>query len=109
MNQIIDNIILFFQHPFWMIYLGLIFWFTLLWSWNRNKKGNKPFWFEQKDEIIVSCIGGFLFLVFSTLVLQAYDYMVGKTQSTEFHEFYYLLVGPGIERIYKLIKPKKGK
>ncbi len=107
MNEWLDNMIQFFQHPFWMIYLGLVFWFAILWSRNRNKNGNKHFWYDQKDEIIVSCIGGFLFLIFSMFMLQAYDHLIGNKEPTEFHEFYYLLVGPGIERIYKLIKPNK--
>ena len=107
MNDFLDQMIAFFQHPFWMIYLGLIFWFSILWSWNRNKNGKKNFWDDQKDEIVVSCIGGFIFLIFSMLVLQAYDHVMDRDTPTEFHQFYYLLVGPAIERLYKLVRPSK--
>lgn len=102
-----DSIVAFFQYPIWMLLFGLVFWFTLLWSIARNKNKSIHFWYDQKDEILVSGIGGFIFLLFTNVVLDGWDYLLGNEEPTCFHEFYYLLVGPAIAKIYSFLTDKK--
>lgn len=99
--NVIDQIIEHLQHPLFMLIGGVTFWFTLLWSINRNKNGKKHFWKDQKDEIIVTIMGGLLFLVFTKTVLSAWDWIWQNEIETEFQTFFFLLVGPAVERIYK--------
>ena len=99
-----DDIIEHLQHPFYMLIGGMLFWFTFMWSKARNKNKKTKFWSEQKDEIIVTVIGALLFLVFTPLILEAWDWIFNIDTPTEFRSFFYLLVGPAIERLYSLKK-----
>lgn len=90
------------DHPFIMMVLGVAFWFTLKWSINRNKNGNKGFWTDQKDEVIVTMFGGLLFIVFDDEIIQMYYDFTNKEGSPELKPYFYLLVGPAVERLYKV-------
>ena len=106
----IDNVIQFLQHEFFMILGGLLFYFYFKYSVTKNKKqfkNFKEFWDDQNDEIGVSLIGGLAFLVWDdetiAVINAAYDYIGKKPhQPITLERYYYLLIGPIIERLYVL-------
>ena len=103
-NQTIDNIIHSLQHPFFMVVFGIIAWFTFLWSLKRNrlKKENINYWSDQKDEMIVTLMFGMMFLVWDDEIIQAYYDITGREGNPELKIYYYLLVGPAVDRLYWL-------
>lgn len=102
MTEIAD----FFNYPIWMLFFGLLGWFVFLWSIERNKGTAKNYWFDKLDEILVSIIFGLIFLLYTDSVLGAWDWVFNNPEKTEFHDFFYLLVGPIIERIYQFFITK---
>lgn len=68
----IDRILALLDHPFNMVVLGGVFYFTLKWSILRNKSPEVKFWADQKDEILVTIIASLLFLIFDDEVIQLY-------------------------------------
>ena len=122
MKELIEAIIESLQHPFFMLVGGLVFWFTFIWSVGRDERRKKlmGFWDDQGDEVLVALVGGLVFLIWDDETLYAISYVkdvwIGSTSSEEWqpqwHElptFMYLLVGPGIERLYWLYKLGKAK
>ena len=105
-GEAIDTGINALQHPFFMVIFGILFWFTFLWSVKRNKFKEKKisFWADQKDEILVTLMFGFMFLVWDDEILQAYYDATDKEGSPELKIYYYLLVGPAVDRLYWLYK-----
>jgi len=114
----IDTIIEYLQHPFWMLWGGLVFFFVLKWSFMRNRgkvNGDRSFWEDQKDEIAVSVIGGLCFLVWDDEMISVFFFVKDYIQSGEldfnrqhhfeFPTFIYLIVGPGIDQL--LYRPYK--
>jgi len=102
----IDTIIDSLQHPFFMVVFGIVFWFLFLWSLKRNKlkEENINFWQDQKDEMLVTLMFGFMFLVWDDEIIQAYYDATGKTGTVEMKIYYYLLVGPAVDRLYWLYR-----
>ena len=105
--ETLDTAIAALQHPFFMMVGGMIFFFTLKWSFMSNEKKNgSRFWTDQKDELIVSVVGGLMFIVWDDEMLAAYDWFMVSIFNQADHEpvklqpFFYLLVAPFIERIY---------
>lgn len=91
------------NHPFIAVLLGLVLWFLIKWSWFRDNNINKSFFDDQKDEIAVSVIGGLIFLIFDDEIIVGYhDLMKDGSTQTELKFYYYLIVGPAIERVYKV-------
>ncbi len=111
LGENIDNIIMAFSHPFFMVLFGLAFWFTLMWSMDmeHRKKLSKTFWQDQKDEVIVALMGGLLFLIWDDEILEAYNDWTGRHGDTEFKSYYYLMVAPAIDRLYWVIKKVRHK
>lgn len=100
--RFLDALLDVLDHPFNMVLLGITFWFTLKWSINRNKNGTENFWADQKDEIMVTALGGLVFLVFDDEILMMYYDLFNKDGAAELKPYYYLLVAPAIERLYYL-------
>lgn len=112
--EIIENINQFagaLDNPTAKVLFSIIFVFAIKWSLSRNdpKIDNKTysFWDDQKDEIVVTLIAGFGFLVFDDDILNLVAYVQSIINGTEyiheervFHSFYYLLVSPAVERGY---------
>ena len=98
----IDKVILALSHPFFMVLFGLLFWFTLVWSLDmeKRKKLKLTFWGDQKDEVIVALIGGLMFLIWDDEIIQAYYDYRDMEGLAELKPYYYLLVAPVIDRIY---------
>ena len=113
MHSTLNTIINSLQHPFFMLLGGLIFWFSLKWSWWTNDGNQTSFLKDQKDELIVSVIGGLLFLVWDDEILTGLSYVpVIKEylgERIELQPFMYLLVGPAIERLYVISRYFKKK
>ena len=101
----IDIAIEILSHPFFMTLAGLMFWFALRWSINRNAKGVEyKFWHDQKDEMVVTAIGALIFLVWDDEIIHAYYDLVLDQQEHdhEMKSYYYLIVGFAVERLYQL-------
>ena len=98
----IDEYIASMAHPFFMVMFGLLFWFTLIWSLDmeKRKKAGVKFWEDQKDEVIVSLIGGLIFLILDDEIIQAYYDWKGISGDAELKPYFYLLVAPAIDRMY---------
>ena len=105
----IDTWLTFLNHPFFAVVMGIVFWFTLVWSIGRDERKTKGliFWGDQKDEVVVAIIGGLLFLVWDDEIMQGL-YDKGIVDTLEIKTYYYLIVAPFIDRVYWLFK-KKGK
>ncbi len=101
-GKAIDSGISALQHPFFMVVFGIAFWFTFLWSLKRNrlKKEKVSFWHDQKDEILVTLMFGFMFLVWDDEIIQAYYDATDREGHPELKIYYYLLVGPAVDRLY---------
>ena len=105
---IIDQIIEFLQHEFFMVFGGLLFYFYLKFSISKNKKqfqNFRAFWNDQNDEVGVSVIGGLMFLVWddeTMSVVNAFFVWIGQApeEPLTLERYYYLLVGPIVERVY---------
>ena len=108
--KIIDQVINSLQHPFFMVFFGTIFWFIFLWSMKRNKyrEKNINFWQDQKDEMIVTLMFGFMFLVWDDEIIQAYYDLTDREGSPELKVYYYLLVGPAVDRLYWIYRKTTG-
>jgi hypothetical protein len=112
MHNLIDTAIHFFQHEFWMLFAGLTFYFYFKYSLAKNRGDFltfKDFWEDQNDEVGVSFTGGLIFLVWDDETLEAVTWLINfwKTEDVELvtmEKFYYLIVGPVIERGYTLIQ-----
>jgi hypothetical protein len=105
-GAIIDTGIDSLQHPFFMVVFGISFWFLFLWSIKRNKykEKNIDFWHDQKDELYVTLMFGFMFLVWDDEIIEAYYDATDKTGTPELKVYYYLLVGPAVDRLYWLYR-----
>jgi hypothetical protein len=92
------------QHPFFMVIFGIAFWFLFLWSIKRNKLKEQKidYWSDQKDEILVTLMFGFMFLVWDDEIIQAYYDATDKQGHPELKIYYYLIVGPAVDRLYWL-------
>lgn len=68
------------------------------------EKGSKvDFFDDQKDEMLVSLIGGLIFLVWDDETIDLVHHIFGmEGDDHELQPYYYMLVAPVIERIYKL-------
>lgn len=117
LGSYIDLVIDSVQHPFFMMIFGLIFWFSIVWSLDRNKlkAEGKSFWDDQKDEMIVAFIGGLIFLVWDDETLSAIEYLRAwaggvemdnwkQPEDAQFPDFMYLLIGFFVDRAYWGIK-----
>jgi len=107
----IDTFINSIQHPFFMLWGGLLFWFALIWSLDmehRKKKGI-TFWDDQKDEVVVALIGGLMFLIWDDEVIQAYYDWQGISGEPELKPYYYLLIAPAIDRLYWALRKLRHK
>jgi len=109
-HTLIDKILSAADHPFFMVIFGIIFWFLFLWSLKRNKlkEQNINFWHDQKDEMLVTLMFGFMFLVWDDEIIQAYYDATDKTGDPEMKIYYYLLVGPAVDRLYWLYRKATG-
>ena len=102
----IDNIINSLAHPFFMVVFGLLFWFTLIWSLDmeKRKKLGVTFWEDQKDETVLAFIGALMFLIWDDEIIQGYYDWKGISGHPELKPYYYLIVAPVIDRIYWTVK-----
>ena len=100
----LDTVLHALSHSFFMMLFGLIFYFTLKWSIWRNKPRKIGFLHDQADEIIVSLIGGLIFLIWDDEILVFwYEVIIREEEHPEeLKPYYYLMVGPAIERFYKI-------
>jgi hypothetical protein len=105
-GKVIDSGINALQHPFFMVIFGIAFWFLFLWSIKRNKMKELKinYWNDQKDEILVTLMFGFMFLVWNDEIIQAYYDATDREGDPELKIYYYLLVGPAVDRIYWLYR-----
>ena len=101
--EIIDFYIENLKHPFVAVILGLVLWFLIKWSWFRDDDSkNYNFWDDQKDEMFISLVVGLTFLIFDDEIIAGYhDLMEDGSDQTELKFYYYLIIGPAAERIYK--------
>ena len=107
----IDSVINSIQHPFFMLLAGLIFWFAMVWSLEMDKRKKKKltFWADQKDEVVVALIGGFMFLIWDDEILQAYYDWQGIEGEPELRPYFYLLIAPVIDRMYWAVQKLRQK
>jgi hypothetical protein len=86
--------------------MGIVFWFAIIWSLEMEKRAKLKIGFfqDQKDEIVVTMIGGLMFLVFDDEILQAYYDWKGIEGEPELKPYYYALVAPIIDRVYWIVR-----
>ena len=102
----IDTFINSIQHPFFMVIMGLTFWFALIWSLDMKKRKAEgiTFWEDQKDEVVVAFIGALIFLIWDDEIIQGYYDWKGIKGHPELKPYYYLIIAPVIDRIYWTVK-----
>ena len=110
-GRTIDTFIDSIQHPFFMLWAGLLFWFALIWSLDmeHRKKAGVTFWEDQKDEFVVTLIGGLMFLIWDDEILQAYYDYRDMTGHPELKPYYYLMIAPAVDRIYWALRKLRHK
>ena len=97
-----------------MFLVGTFLWFVVKWAMGRGKwKSKGGFWFDQKDEIIVTLCIGFALIVYDTQLIHVYDmfleYVMGieKESPTTMKPHYWFVVGFMIDKGYRLLKKNK--
>jgi len=97
------------QHPFFMGLYGIFAWFALKLSLALSKQtvtSFKEFWEDQKDEVLFTLVLSFAFMIWDDEVIYLY-YTYVKDSEVLIQELprpYYLLLGIGSDKIYKLFK-----
>jgi hypothetical protein len=106
----IDEVIKFLQHPFYMMLGGLSFFFLLKWSGYKNgivklDDPSNTFYQDQKDEMVVSLVGGLLYIVWDDEILSLIYLLRGKEiiPHLQAESYTYFLIGPVVERLYRSI------
>ncbi len=89
-----------------MVLYGAVFYFVLIYSWKRNKSGNKltwkRYWFEEKDDFLVVLLVGFAMIIWDDEMLEMYnDYVENDIE--EIKSWMYFLPGPLANFLYKII------
>lgn len=106
-NDSISNVDMFvndlFAQEFFAIGFGIVLWFALQWSVDRNKGATFKKWFhDQLDEILVVTLVGFALISFDDVAIRQLERSFGT--EFEFGKIVYLLAGPLTLLIMKAIQ-----
>jgi hypothetical protein len=92
-----------FAQEFFTIGFGIVLWFALQWSMDRNKWSSFRAWLkDQYDEILVVTLVGFALISFDDVAVRQLERSFGT--EFEFGKIVYLLSGPLTLGIMKLIQ-----
>lgn len=103
MDKFIEDL---FMQEFFTIAFGIVLWFALQWSLDRNKGWRFKAWLrDQMDEIFVVTLVGFALVSFDDVFVRYLHNSYGT--DIEFNRLVYLLSGPLTLGLMKLIHKLK--